>query len=151
MVHLVERLVERGDATMEGLLLGLTDHGDAAAARIRDRPAPRIAQPVHTEIERRILALAASLREQTHLLTAGQRRNAASLADLAPPPMRPGTQEALELTSRIGDRLHYRDGRITRMDGTVVQRAHRETDYHPTREGRNPDQRMGWRESQATW
>lgn len=161
MVRLVERLVERGDAAMDGLLLGLTDHGDAAAARIRYRPAPRIAPKVMDEHERRISALAPGLlklgsdgqmwSQAAELLTRGQKRTGASTADLAAPPLRPGAQATVELPSRIGNPLHYRDGRITTMEGTEVQRAHRETDYHPTRDGRNPDQRMGWRKSQATW
>lgn len=144
MVRLVERLVERGEIEIEGELLGLTDDGDTAAARIRDRPAPRISKTPATEIERRIQALAVSLRAQTHLLTAGQRHNAASAADLAPPPMRPGTQAALDLPSRIDNCLHYRDGRVTTMDGSEVQAAHREANYVPSRNSRNLAERMGY-------
>ena len=154
MVHLVERLVERGDATMDGLLLGLTDHGDAAAARIRDRPAPRIERKVMHEHERRISALAPGLLElggdgrissrAADLLTRGLRHAAASTADLAAPPLRPGAQACVDLPSRIGNNLHYRDGRITRMDGTVVQQADRSADYRPSRDSRNHVERLAY-------
>lgn len=46
----------------------------------------------------------------------GSRHHPASAADLAPPPMRPGSERAHELPSRIGDQLHYRDGRIVHLN-----------------------------------
>jgi len=49
--------------------------------------------------------------------------------------MRPGADTCLDLPSRIGDRLHYRDGRITSMDGSEIQRARTEQTYKPTRDG----------------
>jgi hypothetical protein len=152
MERLIERLVQRGEIEFVGPDIGLTEDGEDAAARIRERPAARISQTVSTEAQRRIQALASLLIDPT-LLTLGQPRAAASAADLAPPPIRPGAEACLELPSRIGQELHYRDGRITRMDGTEIQPAHVDSDYvyRPTRDGRNPDQRMGWRESQATW
>lgn len=54
------------------------------------------------------------------LLTCSPSRRAASAADLAPQAPRRGSQAALALPSRMGDRLHYRDGRITRLDGTLI-------------------------------
>ena len=33
---------------------------------------------------------------------------------------RPGAQDALAHPSRIGDRLHYRDGRVTDLKGTPI-------------------------------
>jgi len=45
---------------------------------------------------------------------------AASAADLAPPPPRPGSLTALDCPSRIGDQLHYRNGRITDLAGNPV-------------------------------
>ena len=41
---------------------------------------------------------------------------AASAADLAPPPLRPGSEDAHQFPSRIGDSLHYRDGRIDQIN-----------------------------------
>ena len=153
MVRLVERLVERGELEIDGELLGLTDHGDAAAASIRNRPAPRISPVVLNEQERRISALAPGLltlgvggkvsSPAAHLLTRSPRRTAASTADLAEPALRPGALATVELPSRIGNSLHYRDGRITHMDGTVVQAAHRQTDYVPSR---NVAERLGYPE-----
>lgn len=39
-------------------------------------------------------------------------RLASSSADLAAPPPRPGSQDALDLPSRFGNQLRYRDGRV---------------------------------------
>jgi hypothetical protein len=47
-------------------------------------------------------------------------RRSASFADLAPPPRRPGADDALQQPSRIGNRLHYRDGRVTNLAGMPV-------------------------------
>ena len=46
------------------------------------------------------------------LLTRSPPHCIASEADLKPAPPRPGSLHALDCPSRIGDRLHYRDGRI---------------------------------------
>ena len=50
-------------------------------------------------------------------------RLASSSADLAPPPMRPGAEACLVLPSRIGDRLHHRDGRVTDLQGRPLRSA----------------------------
>lgn len=150
MPDLVAMLINRGDAEFVDDTLGLTEQGEEAADRLQERLTTKPARVQLNEQERRIQALASRLIEPA-LLTRGQPRAAASAADLAPPPIRPGAEACLELPSRIGQELHYRDGRITRMDGTEIQPAHTPTTYRPTRDGRNPDQRMGWRESQATW
>lgn len=50
-------------------------------------------------------------------LTRSPVRLASSSADLAPPPMPPGAEACLALPSRIGDRLHHRDGRVTDLQG----------------------------------
>ena len=49
-------------------------------------------------------------------MTGSQRARAASAADLALPPLRPSCEAALECPSRIGDQLHYRNGRIVRIN-----------------------------------
>ena len=54
------------------------------------------------------------------LLLKGARRNAASAADLAPQAERPGSSQALNCPSRIGNRLHHRGGRVTDLDGNSV-------------------------------
>ena len=51
------------------------------------------------------------------LLTASPVRRASSAADLAPSALRPGATDALACPSRIGSRLHYRDGRTTNLQG----------------------------------
>lgn len=45
----------------------------------------------------------------------------ASHADLATPAPRPGQDTNLGHPSRIGDRLHYRDGSVTDMQGSAVK------------------------------
>lgn len=52
------------------------------------------------------------------LLTRSPVRSLASAADLAPQPPRPGSQQGLASPSRIGSRLHHRDGRVTDLHGT---------------------------------
>ena len=51
-------------------------------------------------------------------------RNAAetrrSRVDLANQALRPGSQVALEHPSHIGDRRHYRDGRVTTLTGELL-------------------------------
>jgi hypothetical protein len=47
-------------------------------------------------------------------------RRSASHADLATPPRRPGADDALQQPSRMGNRLHYRDGRVTDLTGLPV-------------------------------
>lgn len=54
------------------------------------------------------------------LLTRSPPRSLASHADLAPSAPRPGQDTNLGHPSRIGDRLHYRDGSITGMDGQAI-------------------------------
>ena len=45
-------------------------------------------------------------------------RSPASAADLAPQAARPGSLQGLDCPSRIGHRLHHRDGRVTDLQGT---------------------------------
>lgn len=52
------------------------------------------------------------------LLTRSPARNKASAADLAPQAARPGSLQGLDCPSRIGSRLHHRDGRVTDLHGT---------------------------------
>ena len=54
------------------------------------------------------------------LLTRSPIRSIASAADLAPPAQRPGAEDALAYPSRIGSRLHYRDGRVTDLGGNPI-------------------------------
>lgn len=66
----------------------------------------------------------------------GGRAHPSSDADNRPAPMRPGSEQAMGLPSRIGDRLHYRSGLITDMAGAVLQPATRGAQlYQPTRNG----------------
>ena len=54
------------------------------------------------------------------LLTRSPARSAASAADLAPPPPRPGSLQGLASPSRIGKRLHHRGGRVTDLNGNAL-------------------------------
>lgn len=56
-------------------------------------------------------------------LTSGKPRRSASRADLAPQPLRRGADIAVHAPSRVGDRLHYRDGSITDMQGHPIAQA----------------------------
>jgi hypothetical protein len=147
MTNLVERLHQLGEVELVDGMLGLTDEGARVAAQggARQVCRRRGEGPPSGEAERRSLLLAGT-GTSTDALTRGLPRPAASTADLATPPMRPGAEACLQLPSRIGDRLHYRSGRITTMDGREIQGAHRTTDYHPSRSGRSQVERMGYPE-----
>lgn len=147
MVNLVERLVQLGEIELVDDKLGLTEAGEDAARRLgahrvgNGRPKP----PPNGETARRAQIIDSHVASSYGIsITGSQRRAVASAADLAPPPMRPGTDIALALPSRIGNRLHYRSGRITTMDGTEVQPARRSTEYIPTREGRGAVERLAF-------
>jgi hypothetical protein len=45
------------------------------------------------------------------------RNGYAGTGDLRPPVYRPGSDDAAKLPSRIGNRLHYRDGRVVDARG----------------------------------
>jgi hypothetical protein len=64
-------------------------------------------------------AIAAHAGDPT-LLTRSPSRGRASAADLAPQAPRPGSLRGLDCPSRIGNRLHHRDGRITDMNGVLI-------------------------------
>lgn len=151
MVNLVERLVQLGEIELVDDKLGLTEAGEREARLLGARrvgcltgdPAPS------TETERRAQIIDRHVASTYWAsITGSQRRAVASAADLAPPPMRHGTDIALALPSRIGNELHYRDGRVTRMDGTELQPARRATDYRPTRDHRNAADRLGYPDKQ---
>lgn len=148
MTNLVERLHQLGEVELVDGMLGLTDEGVRVAAQGGARQVWRRTPdgPPSGEAERRSLLLAGTL-TSAEALTRGLPRPAASTADLAPPPMRPGAEACLELPSRIGNRLHYRDGRITAMDGTeIVPATKGNTLYRPSRDGRSADQRVAFPE-----
>ena len=55
------------------------------------------------------------------LLTRSPAHRPASPADLAPPAERPHAQDAQRFPSRVGNRLHYRDGTVTDMAGKAIK------------------------------
>ena len=55
------------------------------------------------------------------LITRSPVRGLASAADLAPPALRPGAENFLTCPSRIGQRLYYRDGRVTDLQGNTIE------------------------------
>jgi hypothetical protein len=59
------------------------------------------------------------------LLTRSPVRSVASAADLAPAAPRAGSEGALELPSRIGGRLFYRNGRVTDLAGNPITKGAR--------------------------
>ncbi len=40
-----------------------------------------------------------------------------------PPPLRPGSEDALKHPSRTGERLHHRDGRMTDLNGNPLKQG----------------------------
>lgn len=147
MTNLVKRLHQLGEVELVDGKLGLTDEGARVATQGGARQVWRRNPdgPPSGEAERRSLLLAGTL-TSTDALTRGLPRPAASTADLATPPMRPGAEACLQLPSRIGNHLHYRDGRITTMDGREIQGPHRTADYRPSRESRSRAERVGFPE-----
>ena len=55
------------------------------------------------------------------LLTRSPSRGRASAADLAPQAPRPDSLRGLDCPSRIGQRLHHRDGRVTDLNGNLIK------------------------------
>jgi hypothetical protein len=49
------------------------------------------------------------------MISGGNRNGIAGTGDLRPQAMRPGCDDHQALPSRIGNRLHYRDGRVVHM------------------------------------
>lgn len=49
------------------------------------------------------------------LLTKSRTKGFASRADLAPPTMRPGCEQADACPSRVGGELHYKDGKVVKL------------------------------------
>ena len=59
-----------------------------------------------------------------------------SAADNRPQPIRPGADNGLGLPSRMGDRLHYRSGLVTDLDGNVLQTVLKgDSLYRPSHSG----------------
>ena len=81
-----------------------------------------LARPARTHQRRPLRAdLAPEPAAQPALYSArNTQRLACSDADNAPPPMRPGAEACLAIPSRMGDRLHYRDGRVTDLQGNAL-------------------------------
>lgn len=53
-------------------------------------------------------------------LMGSQSARAASAADLEPPPPRPRSLDHSQCPSRMGNELHYPDGRVTDLDGNPI-------------------------------
>ena len=51
------------------------------------------------------------------MISGGNRNSLSGTGDLRPRALRPGSEQALAIPSRMGNRLHYRDGRVE----TIVQ------------------------------
>lgn len=61
-----------------------------------------------------------------------------SAADNRPQPIRPGADNGLGLPSRIGEKLHYRNGLVTDMAGNVLQAVLKgQRDYRPSHSGQD--------------
>jgi hypothetical protein len=59
--------------------------------------------------------------EMVSVMTGSSSRNGfAGTADKLPTAMRVGAEDALALPSRMGDRLHYRDGTVKHVKSAVV-------------------------------
>lgn len=55
-----------------------------------------------------------------HLLTSGHTPAGPDCTTLPPPVIRPGSLDMTALPSRMGNRLHWPDGRITTLGGTLL-------------------------------
>lgn len=98
-------------------LLGLTDAGFEKAAQLRAERGEE--SHLHLSEQERRRAAAANGIDIT-VLTRSPARSVSSDADNRAQPMRAGTEASLALPSRIGDRLHYRDGRVTDLQGNAL-------------------------------
>lgn len=49
------------------------------------------------------------------MISGGNRNSLSGTGDLRPRALRPGSEQALAIPSRMGNRLHYRDGRVEVM------------------------------------
>lgn len=118
----IESLTERQCITRDGELYGLTNRGVREATEaehgVRAMPinhcAPLCASSSAVEpppVERS---------EYLELLTQSKFRPRATPADLATPPLRPGAGAAAGVPSRMGNRLHHRDGRVTDLAGNPI-------------------------------
>jgi hypothetical protein len=83
--------------------------------------------------ERRRAAIAPDAAPE--LLSRSPARMQASSADLAAPPVRPGGEDHLQHPSRVGDRLHYRGGLVTDLQGAVLHAPALARIYRPTHIG----------------
>lgn len=114
--------------------LGLTEAGVTEAERMHRESVPAVAErPILDDAERRAALLLEG--QAPRLLTKSPPRQMGESADLATPPLRDGAEQHLRPPSRIGDHLHYRDGRVTTLDGVEVQPARAGADYYPTHNG----------------
>lgn len=114
--------------------LGLTEAGVTEAERMHREAAPPVAErPILNDAERRAALLVEG--QEQRLLTKSPTRQAGGSADLATPPIRPGGEQHLRPPSRVGDELHYRDGRVTTLAGVELQPARAGIDYRPTHDG----------------
>lgn len=63
-------------------------------------------------------AYAASPDHVNVMISGGNRNSLSANTDFMPPVYRQGAMDANELPSRMGNRLHYRDGRVETIDPT---------------------------------
>lgn len=114
----LERGLQLGYIEPDGAgLLGLTEAGEAYAASL---PEARVYLPADelSEAQRRSALCPPGV--DASALTRSPIRAASSPADLRTPPTRDGADAGLDLPSRMGNTLRYRDGRVTDLQGNAL-------------------------------
>lgn len=119
---IVHRLVRQDYVEEADGHFGLTSDGTTLAEQLKREAARALgAQPIRNDVARRQAAIAPGL-DKT-LLSHSPARLVAQPRHLVQTYIRPGGDQHEGFPSRIGDRHHYRDGRVTELDGTVVHFA----------------------------
>jgi len=138
--RMVSHLRRLGHVAVVDGQIGLTAAGAIRAeAVLRELPQAKTQRPARrlgTRQAARLLEDCTPPPYHPSALTASPPRMRSSEADGRTAPLRPGAEACLALPSRIGERLHYRDGLVTDMAGQVLQPATRgEHTYRSTRNG----------------
>jgi DNA-binding PadR family transcriptional regulator len=114
---LLDSMWNRGLIIRLSVRYALTNRGQAALALIDQ---VRHVRRMHSAVDDEDGKDSHVPEELLRLMKRSPARGCASAADLRPAPARTGSLQFLQAPSRFGDRLHYRDGRVTDMAGTPL-------------------------------
>lgn len=135
--RMVRHLVRHGHVVQDDQgLIGLTAAGEKELIAIE--AAARLPPARSVRNVRAFSPPAAPIASPVPAPTTTSKSRPSSEADNRNPPTRAGADDALQLPSRIGDKLHYRSGLITDLAGTVLQPARGDdVNYRPTHAGQD--------------